>query len=116
MGDQHRLIDDERAAIGRDAGVPWQRVCSSCGHFPADVGTAVQEEVTDEYGNVVLEDPWLGCPACSEEWQAPDVRYVLAEVPPLDGPELDEFCRAFVAALTGEGASTDDGAEAAADA
>ena len=104
MGDQHRLSDDERAAIGRDAGVPWQRVCPFCGHFPAAVGTAVQEEVTDEHGQVVLEDPWLGCPACSEEWQAPDVHYVLAQVPPPDSPEMDAFCRAFLAALKGEAA------------
>jgi len=99
VGDRRRPTDDEREAIGREAGVPWQRVCPACGHHPAVVGTAVQEEVTDEHGNVVLEDPWLGCPACGEEWQAPGVDYVLAEVPPPDSPEMDAFLEEFVAAL-----------------
>lgn len=99
MGEQRRRTEDERVAIGREAGVPWQRVCPACGHAPAAVGTREQEEVTDEHGLVVLEDPWLGCPACGEEWQAPDVHYLLGEVPPPDSPEMDAFVEAFLAAL-----------------
>lgn len=99
MGDQQRLSDDERVAIGVAAGISWPRVCPSCGHHPAAVGTREQEEKADEHGNVVLEDPWLGCPACGEEWQPASVRYVLAENPPLEGPELEAFAEAFIAAL-----------------
>lgn len=92
MGDHNELSDDERAAIGRDAGIPWQRVCPACGHHPAAVGVYADDPAE-------LDDLWLGCPACGEEWQAPGVRYVLAEVPPLDSPELDAFVEEFVAAL-----------------
>lgn len=104
MGDEQRLTDDERAAIGRDAGVPWPRVCPACGHQPAAVGVYADEEGGDETGRVEVSDPWLGCPACGEEWQAPGVRYVLAEVPPLDSPEMEQFCEDFVAALKAGGA------------
>ncbi len=99
MGEKYRFSEDERAAIGDDAGIPWQRVCPFCGYYPAAVGTRESDETVDEDGTVVLEDPWLGCPACSEEWQSFDVRYVMAENPPLEGPELDAFAEAFVAAL-----------------
>ncbi len=102
MGERYRFGDDERAAIGDAAGIPWPRVCPFCGHHPAAVGTREQEETTDEHGNVVIEDPWLGCPTCGEEWQAAGVRYVLAENPPLEGPELDSFAEAFVDALKGQ--------------
>lgn len=99
MGEQQRFSDDERAAIGDEAGIPWQRVCPFCGHHPAAVGTRESDEIVEEDGTIVLEDPWLGCPACSEEWQAPGVRYVLAEIPPLDSPEMDAFIDGFIAAL-----------------
>lgn len=108
MGDQHRLTDDERRAIGRDAGVPWLRVRPGCGHQPAAVGTADDgetDDTVDEDGHLVLSNPWLGCPACGEEWQAHGVRYVLAEVPPLDSPEMEQFCRDFVAALEAGGSA-----------
>lgn len=101
MGERHRFGDDERTAIGDAAGIPWQRVCPFCGHHPAVVGTGEHAEATDVHGNVVIDDPWLGCRSCGEEWQAAGVRYVLAEAPPLDGPALEAFTQAFVDALKG---------------
>ena len=98
MGDR-RLTDDERAAIGRDAGVPWQRVCPACGHQPAAVGVADRGTTVGEHGELVEDDPWLGCPACGEEWQAPRVGHVVGEVPPPGSPRRGAVAAAFVEAL-----------------
>lgn len=49
----------------------------------------------------MLDDPWLGCPNCGEEWQAPGERYVLGQPPTTPGPEQDAFIEAFIAALKG---------------
>lgn len=100
MSDNDRLNEDERAALGKDAGVPWQRVCPACGHYPADVGVYADEEPKEASdGTMVLADPWLACPWCGEEWQATDERYVLAQVPPADSPEMEGFVEDFLAAL-----------------
>lgn len=102
MGENRRLSDVERAAIGDDAGIPWQRVCPACGHHPAAVGVYGDEPSPGSpagEADEVVDDPWLGCPACGAEWQAPGVRYVLAEIPPLDSPEMEAFLEDFVATL-----------------
>ncbi|MCB9373535.1 MAG: hypothetical protein H6518_12280 [Microthrixaceae bacterium] len=98
MDDRRRLGDDERAAIGRAAGIPWQRVCPACGRHPAAVGVTAGGPGGSA---VVADDPWLGCPACGEEWPARGVRHVVVAVPPPDRPELEAFVADIVAALRG---------------
>ena len=92
----------DRRPGGRDSAGPPSPPLHEREVRPDDLGRitdASDPPGVDEDGTVALEDPWLGCPACSEEWQSFGVRYVMAENPPLEGPELDAFAEAFVAAL-----------------
>ena len=66
-------------------------VCPACGHHPADTGIYADDEAEDGPDGLMLDNPWLGCAQCGEEWQAHGGWYVLADVPGFDSAGRDAF-------------------------